>query len=92
MDAILASGLGVLAGALILGAFFWWSRKKRAHWYAEKERKDTALVLVLVGLAFALLAIPVGKTYFLLWMFYSIAAGLIGYGYVQVVHARKAKQ
>ena len=92
MDAILASAFGALVGLLIVAGFFWWSVKKRPHWYAKSAVKDTALTLTVVALSFAVFSVPVGQTYFVRWMFYSIAISLTSYGYYQAFLARRAKK
>lgn len=89
MDAYLASGFGLVVGVLAILGFLWWSFKKRPEWYIPARLRDTALTLTIVGLAFALLAVPVGRTYFLLWMFYGVALTLIGYGITSAVRMRR---
>lgn len=88
MDAYLASGFGLVVGVAFVAAFLWWSFKKRPEWHLPSRRRDTALTLTITGLAFALLAFPVGRTYFLLWMFYGIALTLIGFGITTAVRTR----
>lgn len=92
MDAILASALGAFAGAIVVAGFFWWSMKKRPHWYAKSAVEDTAFTLVIVGLVLALFAIPIGRTYFLLWMIYAVAIALVGYGCYHAVLAHRERK
>lgn len=92
MDAILASAFGALVGLLIVAGFFWWSMKKRPHWYVKSAIKDTAFTLTVIALALAMFAIPLGRTYFLLWMIYAVAIALVSFGCYHAVIAHKERK
>lgn len=88
-DPLIATLSGAVVGIGLVLLVMWWMRRKRPHLFQRPAVKDTALVWVLVGLAFALVAFVVGTTYFLLWLFYGIAAASIGYGIVVTVRTWK---
>lgn len=78
-------GVGAVLGVLAL------LRRRKPHLFLEKNLRDTALTVTIVGLAFALLAFPLGNTYMLLGGLYGVAGGCIGFGVVTAVQTRKAK-
>lgn len=88
---LVSAGLGLLVGAAVALLALWIARKRKPHWFTKKEMGDTALTVTLIGMAFALLAFPLGATYFLLYLFYGITAIALGFGITHALKERKAR-
>lgn len=90
---LIAAALGFAVGIIISLVLIWVLRRRKPHWFAAKEIENTALVSVLIGMAFALLSYAIGSTFFLLYLLYGIAATGIGFGVVTAIRSRrKAKR
>lgn len=87
----IASGSGFIIGVGLVFLLLWFLRRRKPHVFDEAHRRDNAIVYTIVGMVFALTALPFGVSYFLLCLFYGVSAGFLGIAVTTAIRTRKDK-